>query len=95
MVLIYLTRSTDCDTMLKHCFEEAFRNFVKSAESMYFPLDSITTLQESGSIEIEPKSKGIPLAALLPFITRSAHQVINGIPNSYVEVRHYTPNYTI
>ena len=77
--------STDCDTVLKNCFEEAFKTFVKSCESTYFPVDPEEEPTQD-KIEFEPASRSVPLAALLPLITRSAHQIINGVPNSYLEV---------
>lgn len=67
--------------VLHSCLDEVFTLFLHNTFARtYNPLDT------EGARDREERERTVPLANLLPAVSRQAHMVVNGVPNEYVEV---------
>ena len=76
--------SPDFNQVTKTCLSTSFGLLLKYFDSIYSPNDlmlppSVEQLAECQSLEI-------PLAKILPTMTRLTHVILNGVPNELVQV---------
>ncbi|KAJ3067206.1 peroxin, partial [Quaeritorhiza haematococci] len=87
--------SPNFKAVISSCVEETFDLLLKSLKPAYYPVEQtqpqpqqITPVgagAEEVTVEVV-ESKEIPLAGFLPHMTRVVHQVVNGVPNLFVDV---------
>ncbi|KAI8053261.1 Peroxin-3 [Syncephalis plumigaleata] len=84
--------SPDFTTVLARCLDESFGLLLNRLQSSLFP-DPLPDLQlttssihELTASEEAAMKKQIPLAKLLPDVSRQVHEILNGVPNTYLEL---------
>ncbi|KND01018.1 uncharacterized protein SPPG_09176 [Spizellomyces punctatus DAOM BR117] len=86
--------SSDFRKVLKSCFDEAFDLLFKQLRPTFFAEQEsrqrshIAEVQEGEDIQdnAENKGKAMPLAGVIPVISRLVHHVVNGVPNIFLEI---------
>ncbi|KAI9593169.1 Peroxin-3 [Syncephalis fuscata] len=84
--------SPDFTTVLAHCLNESFGMLLNRLQVSNFP-DPLPALKmaSSGIHELTPTEeeamiKQVPLAKLLPDISHQVHEILNGVPNPYLDL---------
>ncbi|ORY06183.1 Peroxin-3 [Basidiobolus meristosporus CBS 931.73] len=79
--------SPDFVVVRQACLDEAFSLLNYNLRSVFLGNVSPTAkVYEMNSPEDPATEKAVSLAALLPIISRQVHQIINGVPNEFVEM---------
>jgi hypothetical protein len=47
---------------------------------------SIMNFTSDEDVVESPSSRSLPFAGVLPLVTRTVHQVLNGVPNTFLDV---------
>lgn len=88
--------SPDFQKVLSTCFDEAFDLLFKQIRPTFFaeaeariPRSGVSEIQEGQAepaTENNDAGKAIPLAGVIPVVSRLVHHVVNGVPNIFLEV---------
>ncbi|KAJ3167135.1 peroxin [Geranomyces variabilis] len=98
--------SADFHKVVTSCFDEAFDLLLKQIRPTFFtdpdyklPRSAVTEVCDgadaasgSSSPEPAPQGKSLPLAGVIPAVSRLVHNVVNGVPNIFLEVLSAQPD---
>ncbi|KAJ3043653.1 peroxin [Rhizophlyctis rosea] len=85
--------SPDFQKVLHKCLDTSFDLLMKHTQPAFEVNSSVVKSTRIGTEDMEasqeniapPSEKELPLAGVIPVISRLAHQILNGMPNAYVE----------